>query len=116
MVRKVRAEQNAVPQERKPALRFPIECNVHYRVCSSGRKVSSHSGHGKTLEMSNRALLFTADTPLPLGKQIEVSVDWPVKLDGKCRLKLVISGRIVNADGTKAVVALKTHEFRTQGA
>jgi hypothetical protein len=71
MVPRVRAEQNAVPQERKPALRSPIECNVHCRVCSIGRKVSSHTGYGKTLEMSNRDVLFTADTPLPLGSRLK---------------------------------------------
>jgi hypothetical protein len=87
---------------------------VYYKVFS-GRTVCV-AGQGKTIDMSSSGILFAADAPLPLGNRIELAVDWPAKLNETCRLKLVASGRIVRSEGDTAVIALTTHEFRTQGA
>jgi hypothetical protein len=67
------------------------------------------------VNISAGEILFTADAPLPLGTPIEVSVDWPVKRDGICRLKMVVLGRIIRIGGDGAVISIELHEFRLRG-
>ena len=44
---------------------------------------------------------------------VEISVNWPARLDGTCPLKLVATGRMVRADADKAAVRIERYEFRT---
>jgi hypothetical protein len=87
-----------------------VHYDVYYRA---GKRLCS--GRGWTINMSSKAILISANAPLPLGKFVKVSIDWPAKLNDRCRLKLVASGRIIRIEGNNAVVSLQTHEFRTQG-
>jgi len=50
------------------------------------------------------------------GKRLEVAVNWPARLDGTCRLKLVAMGRVVRTEQDRAAIAIEHYEFRTQGA
>jgi hypothetical protein len=87
---------------------------VRYDVYHSAGKTLC-SGRGWTIEMSSKAVLISADAPLPLGKHVKLSINWPAKLNDACRLKLVAFGTIMRTEGNNAVVSLRTHEFRTQG-
>jgi hypothetical protein len=113
-MRKRRARERAVSGERRAADRFPIDRDVKFKLFDG--KSLARSGQGKTVNMSSTGILFATDAPLPIGKRIELSVDWPAKLNDTCRIKLVASGRIVRVDGNHAVITLDRHEFRTQGA
>ena len=66
--------------------------------------------------MGSGGLLFTASEPLPEGKRVEVSVDWPARLDGRCALKFVATGHVVRTQGDAAAVAIERYEFRTKGS
>jgi hypothetical protein len=57
--------------------------------------------------------LFTADQTLTHGTRVEVEVDWPVKLDGKVPLKLVIQGSVVRLEKRSVALAFSRHRFRT---
>jgi hypothetical protein len=45
---------------------------------------------------------------------VEVSVNWPVALEGGCPLKFVAVGRVVRAEETRAAMLIEQYEFRTR--
>lgn len=95
-------------------MRFPIECEVRYRLMDSRKHLPQQIG--KTIDMSSKGVFFDAGCSLPVGKRIEMSISWPALLNEKCRLKFVAIGRVVRAEDGKAAALVQTHEFRTQGA
>lgn len=100
--------------DRRETNRFPVREEVRYRVLQS--KAVQYSGAGKTLDISSGGILFTTSEPLPAGRLVEISVNWPARLDGTCPLQLVATGRIVCADGTQAAVRIERYEFRTRSS
>jgi hypothetical protein len=93
--------------------RFPIIRELRYRVL--GGRGNAGWGTGETLDISSRGILFRAETPLPPGKRLELSISWPAQLDGKCALKLVARCRVTRCKGTEVAVEMDKYEFRTQG-
>jgi hypothetical protein len=67
-----------------------------------------------TLNMGSSGILFTTQDKLPLGHAVELSMDWPARLDGICPLQFVASGRVVRSEGDKAVVRIERYEFKTR--
>jgi PilZ domain-containing protein len=100
--------------ERRTSGRFPIQQEVRYTTLEGRNR--SEAGIGQTLNMSSGGVLFTTADPLHVGKRLELSVNWPARLDGTCRLKLVALGRVVRTDGRRAAINIEQYEFRTQGA
>ena len=100
--------------ERRANDRFPLVRDLKYRVVS-GRS-AQESGTGHTVDVSSRGALFTAETPLPPGKRVELSISWPAQLDGKCALKLVARGKILRCRGRQVAVEIDKYEFRTQSS
>ena len=94
--------------------RFPIVRELRYRVL--GGRGNAGWGSGKTLDISSKGILFHAETPLPTGKRLELSVSWPAQLDGRCALKLVARCRVTRCSGTVVAVEMDKYEFRTQGS
>ena len=70
-------------------------------------------GHGQTVTMSRTSVWLESDKELPVGVLIQLAVMWPVRLDNKIPLRLIIHGRTVVADGKNAKVEILRHEFRT---
>jgi hypothetical protein len=101
-----------VMQAEKPT-RFPIVRELRYKVMNS--KGAVEVGTGETINISSKGVLFNAHVPLPSGKRIEISINWPAQLDGKCGLKLVARGRIVRCEGTNVALEIEKYEFRTVG-
>lgn len=86
---------------------------VHYRILD--RVPGKLDGTGITVDMSRNGLLFTTDDPLPPGRTLEVSVNWPVALDGVCPLKLVATGRVVRTSGALTAMRIERYQFKTRG-
>ena len=99
--------------DRRGTSRFPLREEVQYRVLS--RAAGKTTGAGKTLNIGSSGILFTTEEMLPLGRTVEVSVNWPARLGGTCPLKFVAMGRVVRADADKAAVRIERYEFRTRG-
>jgi len=99
--------------ERRAAARFAIEREVRYRLID---RRAQQAGSGQTVNISSRGLLFTTDQPLQPGEMLEISVQWPAKLDNSCPLKLVASGRVVRSQNGLAAASIERYEFRTQGS
>jgi hypothetical protein len=45
---------------------------------------------------------------------VELSVNWPARLDGTCALKFVALGRVVRSEANRAAVRIERYEFRTR--
>jgi len=95
-------------------LRFPIQRDVDYQ-CVKGSRIWA-AGSGKTLEMSSSEVRITTRQHLKRGQKMRLAIDWPAMLDQTCRMKLVISGWIVDSQPGEAAVKIERYEFRTRGA
>lgn len=99
--------------DRRLATRFPMDLQVRYKI--AGRN-TVELGSGRTINMASGGILFTTERTLAPGERVEVAVNWPAQLDNKCPLKLVIAGRVVRGEPTRAAVVIDRYEFRTQGS
>ena len=104
---------NAI-NERRGNSRFPIQEDVHYRIL--GARSDPAAGAGQTLNISSSGILFKAQAPLAPGKHLEISINWPAQLDGKCALKLVARGWVKRCRGTQVALEIEKYEFRTRKA
>jgi hypothetical protein len=86
---------------------------LRYRVI---HKSASVSGTGKTLNIGSGGVLFTTEEQLPLGRTVELSVNWPARLDGTCPLKFVAVGRVIRSEPGMAAVRIERYEFRTRAS
>ena len=100
------------PLERRGNSRFPVREEVRYRVLNA--RSLNVTGVGKTLDISSGGILFTTEDKLPMGKLVEVAVNWPARLGGSCPLRFVAEGRVVRAESNKAAVRIERYEFRTR--
>jgi Tfp pilus assembly protein PilZ len=90
-----------------------MDLQVRYKI--TGRN-TVELGSGRTINMASGGILFTTERTFALGERVEVAVNWPAQLDNKCPLKLVIAGRVVRSEPTRAAVVIDRYEFRTQGS
>ena len=100
--------------DRRETSRFPVREQIRYRVLHA--KGLPSTGVGKTLDMGSRGILFTTEGRLPMGRLVEVAVNWPVRLDGACPLQFVAVGKVVRSEATKAAVQITRYEFKTRGS
>jgi len=98
--------------ERRTNGRYPLREEASYREILS--KSPASSGVGETLNMASGGILFTTRAKLPVGRTVEVAVNWPAKLGGTCPLKFVAVGRVVRSEDTQAAVRIQRYEFRTR--
>ena len=98
--------------ERRGTGRFPLREEVKYKVLHT--KSMDTIGSGQTLNIGSGGILFTTEERLPVGRMVELNVNWPARLDGTCPLKFVAVGRVVRADATRAAVRIERYEFRTR--
>ena len=100
--------------DRRGSVRFPVNLEVRYSVV--GHRGPAENGSGRTIDMSSSGLSFTADRPLSIGQTLDLSIDWPVLLDGGVQLQLVTSGVVVRSAGAVTAIRIERHEFRTRRA
>lgn len=100
--------------ERRESSRFPMKEDLRYRLLNA--QSSKILGSGVTLNIGSGGILFTTEELLPVGHTVELSVNWPARLDGTCPLKFVATGRIVRAEEGYAAVRIERYQFKTRGA
>jgi len=109
--RRVRLPKNA-SAERRASTRFHLALDVRYAV--AGRRAPVELGSGRTIDLSSSGLSFTADRPLLTGQKLDISLDWPILLDGGVKLQLIMLGVVVRSNGTATALEIRRHEFRTR--
>jgi hypothetical protein len=97
-----------VSEDRRKAKRYLIERKIVIRTAKK-------SGVGKTLNISSGGLLVTTSINLIEGSWVELAVDWPVELNGECKLNFLISGNVVRTRETTAAIRIRRYQFRTRG-
>lgn len=106
-----------LPEVSRPGHRagicFPLVLQVRCAVRSRGTWVEI--GAGRTINLSSDKLTVTATTPLFAGDKLEVAIDWPVLLDARVRIQLMMWGKVARTYGTVTEVQVHQHEFRTCG-
>ena len=98
---------------RRERSRFPLHEDVRYRLLHS--KNNPIAGTGQTLNIGSGGILFTTEQLLPVGRTVELSVNWPARLDGVCPLKFVATGKVLRAGAGQAAVKIERYQFRTRG-
>jgi hypothetical protein len=91
---------------------YSIRTDLDYRLVGMDSVLGR--GHGQTKAMSRTSVWLESDKALRVGVPIELVLTWPVLLDNKIPLKLVIDGNTVRVDGKYARVEISRHEFRTR--
>lgn len=98
--------------ERRKKARFPINRELKFKVLENDQIVAS--GLGATIDMGSGGISFYCDTKLPDSAFIELSVSWPVLLEGSCPMRLIAFGRVVRSNGLLSACTIDKYEFRTQ--
>lgn len=92
--------------------RFPCKLAVSYQALESpffsGKAIS------ETENISSKGLLFAVNEPLEPNQLLQISVDWPARLENEVPLKLVAEGRVIRVFDGKAAVRIEKYEFRTR--
>lgn len=93
--------------------RYPVQFDLSYKLVRGGQVLER--GPGKTQEFSQGNVRFSADRILPVGADLELSLDWPLRIHGVSPLHLVISGRVTRSTHKESTLKITRYEFRTRG-
>jgi hypothetical protein len=104
---------DTISGDRREDRRYGIHLDVKWKLIRRRRVLDA--GTGTTLDLSSGGLMFDPGRHLPEGLNVELSITWPVLLHNVAPLQLVVSGRIVRANGRNVAVRTVQHEFRTIG-
>ncbi len=107
------ASPDSLPANRRLHQRYPIELDLRYKLIH-GRQVLN-GGVGKTRDISTKGVFFSADQALPSGLDVELSMDWPVRLGGLYHLQVKIAGKVLRSGERGTAVQIRHYEFRTRG-
>jgi hypothetical protein len=94
-------------------MQFPLVLPLKYVVISP--KAKAISGTGSTVLLSSTDIIFQADQPLVSGVQCEISIAWPVLLESRIHLQLVLESVITRSEGQFVMAGVVKYEFRTRG-
>ncbi len=100
--------------ERRSRRRYPLSLPVQFKIMKNCVVVGT--GDGTSLDLSSSGIAFSTASPPRIGSYLELSISWPVLLNGSCPLKLVATGRVVRSGHDCTAIAMDRHVFRTQGA
>jgi CheY-like chemotaxis protein len=98
--------------DRRTNARFPCRLAVSYQALE--HPFFSGVATSETLNISSKGLLFATEVALQPGQLLQVSVDWPARLENQVPLKLVAEGRIVRNLNGLAAMRIDKYEFRTR--
>jgi hypothetical protein len=98
--------------DRRTKKRFELCREIRYQLWNGRHNIGS--GSGWTLDLSSKGVAFTTDGYIQPGASIEISVSWPVLLNGDCAMRLVACGYVVRSALGMAACRISQFEFRTQ--
>jgi hypothetical protein len=99
-------------RDRRGKLRFPIERELRFKVLKDATLLEVGTGH--TSDIGSGGVLFSIDRDLVPGSFVQLSISWPVLLEGDCPVRLVIFGRVLRCADGQCACTINKYEFRTQ--
>jgi hypothetical protein len=102
--------------ERRSKFRYPMELGIRFRFLLGGSPVLS--GAGRTLNLSAGGVLVVSQDiashdEIGAGARVEISIGWPVLLEGRIPLQLFAIGQVVRREAIDFAATFHQHEFRT---
>jgi hypothetical protein len=98
-------------RDRRTSRRFPLRLAVRYRATEA--RFSSEWTAGESVNISSDGLLITTPEAVKAGQTVEAVIAWPVLLDQRIPLKLVITGFIVRSSEDHTAMRFTKYQFRT---
>jgi hypothetical protein len=108
----MQANRDTEEKDRRGKMRFPLQRELRYKLVEEADVIET--GAGYTLDISSGGVAFCADGVLKPGAFIELSISWPVLLEERCPMRLIIFGRVLRNLGRFAACTVDRYEFRTQ--
>jgi hypothetical protein len=99
--------------DRRHGRRYPVDAKVHYKALERGETIAS--GDGRLVNMSSSGVLVELRDALKRGTHVELSIAWPVRLNGDTAMQLWIDGTAVRTLEHTSAVWIGRYEFRTRG-
>ena len=101
--------------ERRLKNRYPMDLSVRFRSHSQS---AVFSGSGRTVNLSSGGIFVVSEDVVPeveisVNARVEMSITWPVLLDGSIQLQLLAVGRIVRWGPASFAATFERHAFRT---
>jgi PilZ domain len=106
-------ERAARPPERRIKARYPLTLDLVFRRRGEGGETAASSG--KTVNISSGGILFEADSSVGIGDVLQLAIRWPAKLENRCAIKVIVSGKVVRCSESQTAIEILQHEFRTAG-
>ncbi len=93
-----------------PDQRFPLHLPVRFRAYRGPSLVKS--GEGETISISGKEVLFWTEQEPEGGLVAELSIDWPVLLEGRTPLQLCVFGEILSCSTNHVLVEIRDYELK----
>ena len=93
--------------------RYPLRLTVKCRPTES-QFPWSPAVTGESLNISSTDLLFTANEAFLPGQALEAFIDWPILLDNRVHLTLVVEGVVMKSAENHAAMRIERYQFRTR--
>src|ERR1700733_2563646 len=100
-----------VALERRSKVRFPLHLTVIFRL-----RKSLVAGVGRAVDLSSSGVLVTLDVRQPrirVGASVEMSIEWPSRLDGRIPLQLLAVGHVIRVGTFDFAATLEQYDFHT---
>jgi hypothetical protein len=94
--------------ERRVKFRYPLDLTVRFRCPTAGS-----SGEGLAVNLSSGGVLVASRHQIALGSVVEMSIEWPLLLNGETPLQLIAVGRVLRRGSYHFAAKFERHEFRT---
>ena len=98
--------------ERRRKSRFPMRRELRYKTLEEETILESGVGH--TIDVASGGVSFQIGHALAPGLPIELSISWPVLLEGSCPIRLIVFGRVLRSTARRSACSVARYEFRTQ--
>ena len=97
-------------KEQRSGCRFPIRAGLRYQVFKDGSVIKS--GIGQSINLSSTGILFDSLDELAAGWHVQLTIDWPARIDNRIALTFHVLGQIVRVSGRLTAATIVKHEFR----
>src|SRR5690348_13597873 len=98
-LRPSRSEEAVVGLERRAHRRYVIEARLHYLI-------GGIRGEGSTFNIGSSGLLMNIGQVLPIGRKVQVMIEWPVRLEDHIPLDLVLIGKVLRGSSQGTAVRI----------
>jgi hypothetical protein len=98
---------------RRSHRRYNMHLELRWQVVS--RKHILGVGKGNTLDISRGGVLFDSGRQIPVGLHVELTINWPARLENVQPLQLVVLGCVVRSVDNKTAIQTLRFAFCSLG-